>query len=434
MYYAGVPILNQRDHRVAKARIVQLERALRPAASFEDMQDGLSARVSHTRLTTLRAELNKLLLELATYEKLSSTLEGLEASDLGMLPILARASRGLSQRDLADRLGLKEQQVQRYEQQRYSGISLERYERVLAALDVEVQPRLSTTTRQVDSSDWPLELKPPLLKELRRRAWLNLPASMAPSEMHVALEGYVKEAFKLAGSGALHRRTLRASSSDPNPTIDLWRARVLYIAAERRTYMKGRFNLSDTSWLSSLVKLSTFPDGPLRALAALREHGLILVVEPHLPSTSLDGAAMLLTDGIPLIALTLRHDRIDNFWFTLLHELGHIYLHFNNGLEAGFIDDDLDDAQVSEKEREADDFARNWLISDELWRASVARFTRSEEVIERFARSIDVHPAIVAGRIRKERDFRLFSALVGGGQIRSLFAGATERGLDVPDR
>ncbi|NJL20730.1 MAG: hypothetical protein HC895_07860 [Leptolyngbyaceae cyanobacterium SM1_3_5] len=46
----------------------------------------------------------------------------------------------------------------------------------------------------------------------------------------------------------------------------------------------------------------------------------------HLPQTYLDGAALLLPDGTPVVALTLRYDRIDNFWFVLLHELGHILL------------------------------------------------------------------------------------------------------------
>lgn len=118
--------------------------------------------------------------------------------------------------------------------------------------------------------------------------------------------------------------------------------------------------------VSDLVRLSTFPDGPSRAVDLLREHGILLCIEPHLPGTALDGAALLLDDGIPVIGLTLRHDRIDNFWFTLLHELGHIYLHFNRGLDAGFVDDDLQDAHVSDLEHEADDFARNQLIPDDI--------------------------------------------------------------------
>ena len=53
-------------------------------------------------------------------------------------------------------------------------------------------------------------------------------------------------------------------------------------------------------------------------------HGIPLVIERHLPRTYLDGAALRLGDGRPVVALTLRYDRIDSFWFCLLHELAHV--------------------------------------------------------------------------------------------------------------
>ena len=68
------------------------------------------------------------------------------------------------------------------------------------------------------------------------------------------------------------------------------------------------------------------------------EHGIPLVVEPHLPKTRLDGAAMLSSKGRPVIGLTIRHDRIDNFWFTLVHELIHVQEHLTTDSET-FIDD-----------------------------------------------------------------------------------------------
>jgi HTH-type transcriptional regulator/antitoxin HigA len=197
---------------------------------------------------------------------------------------------------------------------------------------------------------------------------------------------------------------------------------VLEVAGETAGRMRGKFNIADTTWLSQLVGLSAFPDGPIRALNMLRDHGIITVIEPHLPKTLLDGAALMIDDGVPIVALTLRHDRLDNFWFTLLHELGHVFLHFNTGLQAGFIDDDLGNQITSDTEREADDFARNKLIADHIWKTSVVRFTTDPDSVVRFARKLGVHPALVAGRIRNERDFSLFSELVGSGQVRKLFA------------
>jgi HTH-type transcriptional regulator/antitoxin HigA len=142
----------------------------------------------------------------------------------------------------------------------------------------------------------------------------------------------------------------------------------------------------------------------------------------HLPHTLLDGAAMLLADGTPVIALTLRYDRLDSFWFTLLHEIGHVILHFNHGLDVGFIDN-LDEIGDSSEEREADIFALSATIPDSTWETAPARFSRSSELVKKFANGLEIHPAIVAGRIRKERqDYKIFSDLVGSGLVRPQFA------------
>lgn len=53
------------------------------------------------------------------------------------------------------------------------------------------------------------------------------------------------------------------------------------------------------------------------------KHHIHLVCLEPLPRTHLDGAALQLADGTPVIGLTLRYDRVDNFWFCLLHELAH---------------------------------------------------------------------------------------------------------------
>ena len=55
--------------------------------------------------------------------------------------------------------------------------------------------------------------------------------------------------------------------------------------------------------------------------------------------TYLDGAALKMVDGTPVVALTLRYDRVDNFWFRLLHELAHVGRHMENDGDSAFVDD-----------------------------------------------------------------------------------------------
>jgi HTH-type transcriptional regulator/antitoxin HigA len=80
----------------------------------------------------------------------------------------------------------------------------------------------------------------------------------------------------------------------------------------------------------------------------------------------LDGAALWHPDGFPVIGLTLRYDRLDNFWFTLFHELGHVTQHLNTK-SIGFIDTDIDSASEKQVEQEADTFALNQFISPDDW-------------------------------------------------------------------
>lgn len=62
----------------------------------------------------------------------------------------------------------------------------------------------------------------------------------------------------------------------------------------------------------------------------LNKHGIHLIIETHFPKTYLDGAVCIGTDGNPVIALIMRHDKLDTFWFCLLHEFAHIALHLDS--------------------------------------------------------------------------------------------------------
>src|SRR5262249_16467707 len=156
----------------------------------------------------------------------------------------------------------------------------------------------------------------------------------------------------------------------------------------------------------------------VRAVQLAMDKGIFIAIEPQLSGLNLDGAAFLL-GGVPIIGLTLRNDRLDNFWFTLLHELAHVYLHYLAGLAAGFFDEELEKEKTDDLEVEADQFASSMLIPPEAWRLSPARISRSARAIDAFADQLGIHPAIVFGRVRKERnDYSIFSDRVGLGLVK----------------
>jgi HTH-type transcriptional regulator / antitoxin HigA len=101
-----------------------------------------------------------------------------------------------------------------------------------------------------------------------------------------------------------------------------------------------------------------------------------------------------------VVALTLRYDRIDSFWFTLMHELGHIVA----GHQGSYLDD-LANLDLTDEEAEANRLAANWLIDPLALEVFVMknqpRFSR--KAIEEFAQSQRRHPGIILGRLHNEQ-------------------------------
>jgi HTH-type transcriptional regulator / antitoxin HigA len=158
----------------------------------------------------------------------------------------------------------------------------------------------------------------------------------------------------------------------------------------------------EEDFIDELVHLSALKRGPKLAREYLTKYGIALFVEDHLPKTHLDGAAMWHEDR-PVVGLTLRYDRTDNFWFTLAHELAHFALHIPKPATECFMDD-LRERRGDDKEDEADRLAARCLIPDEEWEHWREKERPSVAHIQAFARRLRIDPAIVAGRVRRESD------------------------------
>ena len=203
-----------------------------------------------------------------------------------------------------------------------------------------------------------------------------------------------------------------------------WQARILERARNLAAHNALAKFESDNRWLPELVNLTRYKDGAKRASRLLAEKGIACIIERHLPGSYLDGAAMLGDAERPVIGLTLRYDRLDNFWFVLFHELGHIFLHLLDGLRYDFFDEEsASDTDIIEAE--ADQFALNTLIPEDLWAQCLSRFALSEEAVRIDADNLGIAPDIIAGRIRKERgNYTILSDLVGQNQVRAQFEDA----------
>lgn len=136
----------------------------------------------------------------------------------------------------------------------------------------------------------------------------------------------------------------------------------------------------------------------------LHENGIKLIYQAKGEKTPVDGVSFW-SEGNPAIGMTLRHNRLDNFAFTLFHELGHIYKHLVNNDTAEFIDLEIkteeEEYKNSTEEKQANHFAQDGLIKDEDWnkfKKNMA-FNNNDQKIIAFAKQVKIHPSIVRGRV-----------------------------------
>ena len=216
-----------------------------------------------------------------------------------------------------------------------------------------------------------------------------------------------------------NRKSDNTKSDNIDDILMAWRIRVMNIAATEKLPVWNNENLTE-EFFSELAKLSYLQEGPKLAKEFLNKAGIHFVIENHLEKSHLDGSSMLMPDGSPLIAMTLRHDRLDSFWFTLFHELAHVKQHLSENNTAYF--DDMYNEMSKKIEKEADSYAKEMLIPSQLWKSSGLRITSTAPDIKEFASKYRISPSIPAGRLRFEnKNYSVFTNLIGNGAVREMF-------------
>ena len=219
----------------------------------------------------------------------------------------------------------------------------------------------------------------------------------------------------------------RINAKTDEYALRAWCWQVLAQARENQPPVEYRAGAVSPQLLRQLAKFSVLPNGPVLAREILAQHGVGLEYVSHMPRTHLDGAALRLPDGRPVIGLTLRYDRIDNFWFTLLHELSHVVLHLDDcSDDTGFVDDHnlrgVEPGGSDSTEQEADQLAQDALIPPEVWGDGAILEDAGPIAVMQMASEALVSSAVVAGRVRYESgNYRLLSQFVGTGEVRQQF-------------
>lgn len=348
----------------------------------------------------------------------------LEISELREQLILNRIYMGVSQDELARAINISKQNLIRLEATRYENAKLSLLIKCSKALNKPIKvvtECIEGKEREIYNNKTSLEI--PLLdlipiKELVKKNWIS--ANNSVEEL--------KELILSSGSlanFAYHKKSTFAERSAKSAALFAWETKVLSEAQKVISERELEFIEYNPLWISELVELTNDPNGPIVAQQLLLEKGIVLVIESHLEQTYLDGAALLSDEGFPVIGMTLRQNRIDNFWFVLFHELAHVYLHLLTNKFPTFLDEKVGKVGKDDDdplEQEANDFARSKLIPPEKWAKCVSPVMTTSLAVKIDAKNLGIHPAIVAGRIRFEKDdYTILSDLLGHGEVRKVF-------------
>lgn len=243
------------------------------------------------------------------------------------------------------------------------------------------------------------------LREMLRRGWIT-PGDEQSLERSVTafLEIESLDDEPAWANSYAARKSSSYDSSSPGELA--WLARARHLA--RAVRVGSRFDpKSRTRLIADIRALARNPEDARRLPRLLADYGIRLVVIEKLNRTRVDGACFWLDDNSPVIVLSLRYDRMDYFWFTLLHELGHIFEEDSHGCH---VESDLFGADRTEdkpeREHAADHFAASALVDQEKLSDFIVRVGPIYNVmnIRGFARLQEIHPGIVVGQLQHRRE------------------------------
>lgn len=236
------------------------------------------------------------------------------------------------------------------------------------------------------------------VKDMIKRRWI--PESRTADEMESAVLKFFKIKSLDENPSLGHAARKATSYSAPTPAQLAWCFRAKRLAETLRICSFDQN--AATAALPELRALTVSESLVHKVPAVLASMGIRFVVVEHLPRSRIDGATLWLDERSPVIAVSMRYDRIDGFWHTLAHELSHV-LHGDGSVDVDLVGAQrVDEARKPEIERRADEEASNFLIPEATLASFIVRHKSrfSKANINQFANRHQIHPGIVVGQLQ----------------------------------
>lgn len=253
------------------------------------------------------------------------------------------------------------------------------------------------------------------VREMVKRRWIeNSPDPLVLQERVLTFYGVPDlDTEPLLMSHAAKKNAKKLDYPDDiNGPQRAWLFRVRQIATALTVARYSEDKLREA--LQQFRQMLPSADDIRRVPKILAECGVRFVVVEHMPSSKIDGVCFWLgKDGTdPVIGMSLRLDRIDNFWFVLRHEIEHVLN--GDGREVAMVDRDMGEVRpkdLSLEEIRADAAAADFCVPSRDMADFMVRHGRiiSEMHVINFAQRMGVHPGLVVGQIQhRTRKYQLF--------------------------
>ena len=239
------------------------------------------------------------------------------------------------------------------------------------------------------------------VNEMVKRGWLEQSRDVAVLE-HRFMQFVDADNLDVAPTFYAHafRKSTPYHTDTPAQTLWLFRVRQLAGLVHAARYSDDRYE----EIVEGLRKLVPSPEEVRHVPRLLAEAGVRLVVVEPLKSTRVDGVCFWLADDAPVVAISMRYNRIDYFWHTLMHELAH--LRNQDGLANDRATIDVERERQSDStlahEREADSIATETLVPGDALENFISRLAPlySSRAIRGFATTNGTHAGIVVGQLQ----------------------------------
>ena len=340
---------------------------------------------------------------------MTQTLAPARVSSPGRILSRELEARGWTQKDLADIMGRPHQTINgiiKGNKQITPETAIELAEALGTSAEfwtnLEAKYRLHIAQKEADNPSETSEIARRSrlysfapVAEMIKRGWIEATDSINELEQQVCR---FFEIDQIGKTPKLAVNCRQSEKRDPEAQAQIaWMKRVEWVVRDQKipTFDQAKLEAA----IPEILAFSAHAENVALVPDKLFSLGIHFAIVPHLGKTYLDGAAFYL-EGRPVVALTLRYKRIDNFWFTLMHELGHIVA----GHKGSYLDN-MDDLEVSLEENEANQLAADWLLDAQALDNFVEKTSPyfSAKKIEDFAKSQNRHSGILVGRLQRDK-------------------------------